>query len=543
MEETARGDLAASRQDFPLVIASMPASKQQRELSFALIALLCIIFAILAPFAHLPLARVDAFVPTVQTVMCVVDLITAVLLFAQYSLLPKPALLALASGYVFSALFAFTQTLAFPGAYSANGLIGDGINSPAWLFVLWHTSFSLSVIAYALLRDVGEPARGPRTSAVVTIAIPLVCIVAVTAGLTLIAISGAGYLPTTYLNTAYQTSFAHALNVFLWSLSVVAFVLLIVRGRTVLDTWLMPVLIAWWPNFLVAIFLTTVRFSLGWYAARCFALIASSILLFVLLAETTVLYARLANAFLLLRRERSHRLMGIEAATAAMAHEIKQPLTVIASSGEAALTWIERMKQKSSPLNRIAECLNSIVDASHRADEIITTIRGLFNRVTPDQRTIQHINDIILETLSLVQHDLQVSRISVTTKFGDDLPPIRVDRIQMQQVILNLFKNAIEAMNSSPNDKKHLRVMTGLNRPSDLSVLIQDTGPGIDTEDRERIFDPFFTTKVTGSGLGLSICRTIIESHGGTLQLIETNSRGSIFEIVFPIGSIIEGRR
>jgi signal transduction histidine kinase len=534
MDERPIGDSAASRQDFPIVIASMPASAQERRLSYGLITLLCAILAIVAPFANVQLGRIDAFVPTVQTVMCVVDLITAALLFAMYSVLPKPALLALASGYVFTALFAFIQTLAFPGAYSAKGLIGDGTNSPAWLFVLWHTSFSLSVIVYALLKDVDEPARVSRTSAAVTIAFALACIVAVTAALTWVVTAGVGYLPTTYQGITQQTSFARNLNVFLWSLSVVAFVLLLVRRRTVLDTWLIVILIAWWPNFLVAIFLTSVRFSLGWYAARCFALVASSTLLIVLLAETTVLYARLANAFLLLRRERNNRFMSIEAATGAMAHEIRQPLSVMASSGEAGLKWISR---KPPQLNEVTECLTWVVDASHRANEIIESIRRLFARVTPGQRTMQQINDIVLETLTLVQHDLQVDGISVTTEYRDDLPQIHADRMQIQQVILNLIKNAIEATRSSPDGKRHLRVVTGLNGNSDISVSIRDTGPGIGAKDRDSIFDPFFTTKATGTGLGLSICRTIIENHGGKLRLTETDFRGSIFEVAFPVGS------
>jgi signal transduction histidine kinase len=466
--------------------------------------------------------------------MCVVDLITATLLFAQYSVLPKLALLALASGYVFTALFAFIQTLAFPGAYSANGLIGDGTNSPAWLFVLWHTSFSLSVIVYALSKDIDEPARVSRTSAAVTIAFALACIVAVTATLTWVVTAGVGYLPTTYQGITQQTSVARNLNFFLWSLSVVAFVSLLVRTRTVLDTWLIVILIAWWPNFLVAIFLTSVRFSLGWYAARCFALVASSTLLIVLLAETTVLYSRLANTILLLRRERNNRLMSVEAATTAMAHEIKQSLTVMASSGEAGLLWISR---KPPQLKEVTECLTGIVGASHRANEIIESTRRLFARVRPGKRTMQQINDIVLETLTLVQHDLQVDGISVTAEYQNDLPQIHADRMQMQLVILNLIKNAIEAMRSSPNGKRHLRVVTGLNGNSDISVSIRDTGPGIGANDRDSIFDPFFTTKATGTGLGLSICRNIIENHGGKLRLIETDFRGSIFEVAFPVGS------
>jgi len=539
MEERPVEDVAASRQDFPVVIASMPDNARERRLAFGLIALLYAILATLAPFAHLQLGRLDAFVPTVQTVMSVVDLITAALLFAQYSVLPRPALLALASGYVFTALFAFLQTLAFPGAYSATGLIGDGTNSPAWLFVLWHTSFSLSVIAYALVKDVDEAARAPRKSTAVTIAFALVYVIATAAALTWVVTAGVGYLPTTYQGINQQTSFAQNLNVFLWSLSIVALVLLFFRRSTVLDTWLLAILIAWWPNFIVAIFLTSVRFSLGWYVARCFALVASSTLLIVLLAETTVLYARLASSFQLLRRERNNRLMSIEAATGAMAHEIRQPLTAVASSGAAGLNWLRRQPPE---LDRVTECLTRVVDASHRANETIESIRLLFARVTPGQRTMQQINDIVLETLSLVQHDLLIDGISVTADYRDDLPQIHVDRMQMQLVILNLIKNAIEAMHSSPRGKRHLRVVTGLNGNSEISISIRDTGPGIGVEDSTSIFDPFFSTKKAGTGLGLSISRRIVESHGGKLRLTETDVSGSAFEVAIPIGSSSDSR-
>jgi Membrane-associated sensor, integral membrane domain len=264
MGDTVIGDLTASRQDFPVVIASMPASKQERRLAFGLIALVWLAFAVMAPFAHIPLARVDAFVPVLQTVMCIVDLITAVLLFAQYSIL------AVACGYVFSGLFAFLQTLAFPGAYSANGLIGDGVNTAAWFFVLWHASFSLSVVVYALLKGADETASVSHLSTATNIAIALACTLAATAALTWVVTAGAGSLPTTYVGTIQQTQFSHILNAFLWLLSLMAFVLLLFRRRTVLDTWLIVILLASWPNFLVAIFFTAVRFSVGWYATRFF---------------------------------------------------------------------------------------------------------------------------------------------------------------------------------------------------------------------------------------------------------------------------------
>jgi signal transduction histidine kinase len=231
-------------------------------------------------------------------------------------------------------------------------------------------------------------------------------------------------------------------------------------------------------------------------------------------------------------RELNSRLMSIQAATGTMAHELRQPLAGIASSGAAGLNWIRR---EPPHLDKVRECLTRVVDASHHANDIIEGIRRLFAQATPGPRTMQQINDIVLEALNLVKHDLRVDGISVTTEYEDDLPQIHADRLQIQLVTLNLIKNAIEAMRSSPHGERHLQVVTGLNGNSSISLSIRDTGPGIGEKDRDRIFAPFFSTKKDGMGLGLSICRTIIENHGGKLSLVETEFPGSIFEVVVPI--------
>jgi signal transduction histidine kinase len=527
-----------SRQDFPLVIAVMPINERETRIALGVVILLLSVVVIVAPFARAPLTRVDAFIPVLQTVMCIVDLITAALLFAQYSIYPKRALLAVASGYVFSGLFAFTQTLAFPGAYSATGLIGDGVNSAAWLFVLWHTTFDLAVIVYALLKDADEAATPSiRANPVNTIGITIACIVGVTAGLTWIVTQGAGYLPTLYVGVTRQTPFAGGMDVFLLSFSAAAFILLFVRRRTILDLWLLVILFAWWPNFLLPIFVTVIRFTVGWYVARFFALFASSTLLCLLLTETMVLYGRLANANLRLQRERTDRLMSIQAATAAMAHELRQPLSGISTYGAAGLNWLKRTPPN---LVKVRSCLVSMVDASQRTGEVINSTLALF-KATSSQRIAVQLNEVVHQVLSLVQHDLQANGIAVTTEYQENLPQIQADQTQLQQVILNLIRNAIEAMGSSSSDDRRLRLATGFDN-SAASLYIQDTGPGISAENRDRIFDPFFTTKRVGTGLGLSICRTIVEEHGGSLRLTKTSSRGTSFEIAFPIDSTSNDR-
>jgi signal transduction histidine kinase len=534
-ENTAKNLSAAPHQEFSILVAAMPISARHRAIGLSLFILLFAVFAVMAPFADMPLARVDAFIPVIQTVMCVVDLITAALLFGQYAIQPKFAILAVASGYMFSGLFAFIQTLAFPGAYSASGLIGDGVNTAAWLFVAWHVSFNLPVIAYALSKDV-DGARGPVVgSTAVTIGFTIACILGVTAGLTWIASETAGYFPILYVGVTQQQPFARGLDLFLLSLNIATLLILFVRRRTILDLWLMVILIVWWPNFVLPIFVPLVRFTLGWYAGRGFALFATSTLLFVLLSETTALYARVANTVLLLRRERADRFMSVDAATSAMAHEIRQPLTGIAARGTAALKWLSRLPP-GPELEKLRELISSMVESSFRAEEIIKGIRGLFRPAMSRQRVPLQLNDVVREALSFAHQDLQTNAVSVATEYGNNLPQIDADRTQIQQVVLNLVKNAIDAMRDVSVRKRHLRILTSFDGKSCVALYIQDSGLGVATNNRESIFEPFFTTKPSGTGLGLSICRTIVEGHGGILRLGKSDGRGSSFELVFPIG-------
>ena len=158
-EAAAENSVQREWQDFPLVIATMPATDQQRTVAIGVVIVLATAAAVIAPFASIQVGRVDAFIPVLQTVVGVVDLVTATLLFAQFSIQPQRALLALASGYIFSGSFAFLQTLAFPGGYAPAGLIGDRLNTPAWMYVLWHTTFPAAILVYALSKDTTEAAR------------------------------------------------------------------------------------------------------------------------------------------------------------------------------------------------------------------------------------------------------------------------------------------------------------------------------------------------------------------------------------------------
>ncbi len=521
-------------QDFPLVIATMPATDRQRRMAVGVVIVLIVAAAVIAPFASIQVGQTDAFIPVLQTVVSVVDLTTATLLFAQFSIQPQHALLALASGYIFSGSFAFLQTLAFPGGYAPAGLIGDRLNTPAWMYVLWHTTFPAAILVYALSKNMTGAARPQGRPAMSAIAITVACVLAVIAGLTWIVTTKTEYLPSFYAtDIRLQTQFGNQINLALWLWGSTALAVLFARRRTILDLWLMVTLLAYMPSFLVAIIGSSVRFTVGWYAARCFILIASCMLLSVLLVETMLLYSRLASAIILQRRERTNRLLSVEAATAAIAHEIKQPLGSMSLNCDAAL---ECLKATPLDIEELRSCLTDVKNDNSRANEIVAGIRALFKATAP-QRTMVQINRLAQEVLRMVEHDLHVHGTSVSTEFQEDVPQVRADPIQLQQVILNLVRNAIDAIAIGPATIKAIRLVTTYDGKSVVSIYVQDTGPGITLDNETQIFDAFFTTKTSGMGLGLSISRRIIEDHGGDLRLTETSSRGSTFEITLPSGS------
>jgi signal transduction histidine kinase len=517
-------------EDLPLIIANLPATAQQRAIAVGVAVFLIVAVAIIAPFASIQLGPVDAFIPVLQTALSIADFITATLLFAQYSIQPQRALLALASGYIFSGSFAFLQTLAFPGGYASAGLIGDGPNSPAWIFVLWHTTFPAAILVYALSKDAKAAAR-PGRSSMPAITITIASVLAVIAALTWIVTTKVGYLPSFYTDVRFQTPLGNQANVALLLWGLTAFTVLLFHRRTILDLWLLLTLLACSPNFLVAIIGSSVRFTIGWYAARCFVLLGSCMLLSVLLIETMYLYSRLASAITLQRRERTNRLLSVEAVTGAIAHELRTPLGAIALNASTALS---QLRSRPRELEDLEDILGDIEADSHRAAAMISSIREMTTKTT-NRSALTSAEDVARLALRLLKHDLQINEVSVITEFEANLPDVQIDGVELQQILLNLIRNATDAMSSSRPETRRLQLKTSFDGHSTVSLLVQDSGHGISAGDRERIFDPFFTRKSDGMGLGLAISSTLIANYGGKLGLVKSDNEGSIFEIAIPI--------
>lgn len=535
-DNTAGAPAQKEEQEFPLIIANLPATGQQKAIAISVAVLLIVTAAIIAPFASIQLGRLDAFIPVLQTSLSLADLITAALLFAQYSIQPQRAFLALASGYMCSGSFAFLQTLAFPGGYAPDGLIGDGPNSPAWIYVLWHTTFPAAILIYALSKDTVRTDRLPRGSTTANIVFSIAATLTTIAVLTWIVTTKTEYIPSFYTSDVrLQTRFGNQVNLALLLWSATALAVLLLRRRTILDLWLMVTLLACMPNFLVAMFGSSVRFTVGWYAARCFVLVSSCTLLSVLLIETMFLYSRLASAITLQRRERANRLLSVGAVMGAIAHELKSPLGAIALNADTA---ISQLRSTPLELRELENILEDIEADSHRAAAAISSIREMTTK-TSHPSALTSAEDAGQLALRLLKHDLQINEVSVTTEFQGNLPDVELDGMELQQILLNLIRNAIDAMSSSPPEARRLRLKTSFDGRSIVLVSVQDSGPGIPAEDRERIFDPFYTTKHDGMGLGLAISSALAARHGGKLRLVKSDADGSIFELEVIVG----GRR
>jgi signal transduction histidine kinase len=295
----------------------------------------------------------------------------------------------------------------------------------------------------------------------------------------------------------------------------------------------MVVMCAWISEQAITGLLLASRFSIAFYAIRFYSLITSIVVLAVLLEETTRLYARHARSNLALRRERNNKLMNMEAMAASIAHQVRQPLMGITASGSAALRFLEH-----SPPNieKAGLALNRIVAASLRASEIFDDVRALF--AIGDQRPEPiDVNVMLLGALRTLREELDVHGITTNTELTSELPLAMGHRGQLQEVILNLVRNSIEAMATINDGSRVLRLSTELIG-HDIGVVVEDSGPGINPEKLDDVFDPFVTTKPNGMGLGLAICRMIIDRHGGTL-LTRSGKKGSgaLFQFVLPINS------
>jgi C4-dicarboxylate-specific signal transduction histidine kinase len=227
---------------------------------------------------------------------------------------------------------------------------------------------------------------------------------------------------------------------------------------------------------------------------------------------------------------RASRMALLGEMTASIAHEINQPLAAVVTNGGACTRWLA-MQPPNFPEAR--QALARMTRDAHRASEIIARVRSMASPGTATESWLD-VNGAIREAVALLRGELSANQVSIEIALADGLPPVRADRVQLQQVLVNLLVNAIEAMHNSAGRREIAIASFAEPREETITVEVRDTGCGIDARNASRIFDPFYTSKPEGMGLGLSISRTIVEAHGGTITAAPGASGGAVFRVTLP---------
>ena len=337
--------------------------------------------------------------------------------------------------------------------------------------------------------------------------------------LTWLSTAGVNLLPAIILDQTRMSPFVIypvLLTIFILAAGLVV---LAIQRRSILDDWLMVVTLVAILEMAFAGLLPTVRFSLGFYAGRVLSLIMSSVVLIILVTETTLLYARSARASATEQRERERRISEMEAVlihlsrvselgqnVSALAHEVNQPLAAISNYAAAGMRLAETAPERLKPL------LERLSEQATRASEIIRTMRDFVAQHEPEKRIVD-IDELLQRVVRLALAGEREPTPMIDIQCTPTASSAFIDRVQIEQVVFNLVRNAVEAMAECP--RRMLTLAMDLAPDNMIEVSVADTGTGLAPEIRSRLFQPFVTTKPAGLGIGLSICRVIVEAHGG----------------------------
>ena len=499
-----------------------------RQKYFAALLAAALLIAALAagPFAQIPLPGSGPLVAAYATAVLVNDLITAVLLFSLFSVTAAGGILCLATGYLVAALTVVPWVLTFPDALAPQGMLDAGLQGTAAIAAVRRLAWPCFVIAYLALdtRPGGAPVRRTGPAIVASVAVAVVAVFA----LGLFILVAGGTLPalmTSPRQVSPNWQYVPHAGVCLYA---VALCLLWRRGRSVLDLWLAVAVATLLVELVMLSYVSGgLRLVVGWWAGRLFGLVSASVVLFVLLAEMTTLYGRLARATASERRAREARLTTMEALSASIAHEVNQPLASMVTNADAGLRWLQRERPD---FDEATAALRRIVREGHRAGHIVTAIRSIFRKGAETRNPVD-VNEVVAEVAREMQRDAQLAGATLEIALDTSLPVVSANRFQLEQVLANLVTNALEAM-SRIERRRVVRVTTSRDASGQILVAVTDTGPGID--DDANIFDAFVTGKPDGLGMGLMLCRSIVEAHGGRIHAKTGIAGGAVFTFTLP---------
>jgi signal transduction histidine kinase len=497
-------------------------------LAVGIAALLCGATLVTVPFAGIRLGGTEPILPAYAAGLAVVEIMTAVLLLATLTLSRHRAVTVLAAGYLFSGLLAIPWAVSFPGVFPAFGLDVD-VQSTATLAAARRIGLALALLGYAVLRLVDRPDAPPGQSNAALLG-PILAVVAAAVAISVFSLSDHGRLPRFMTNTrevAPLWSIVPATAMLLYALTAA---ILIARRRSVLDLWVTVVVATLAMElFLLSYVAGGARLSVGWWTGRALGLVSAGMVLTVLVSQTVLLYARLADTTARERQDREARLTVMEALSASIAHEINQPLSSMVTNAYAALRWLDKAEPH---VLEATDALQDIVRDGHRAGRIVEETRGIF-RKTGGERELLDLSAVLEEAVDRLRFDVARAGVHLQVEPFQGRVIVAGNRVQLGQVVCNLVTNALDALRSTVGRER--RVTIRCRREGNWAVTsVVDNGPGVAEPQASRIFDPFFSTKSDGMGMGLMVCRTVIEAHGGQLWLERTDAGGATFSFRLP---------
>jgi signal transduction histidine kinase len=533
------GQVPDTFQELPFPPSLLPATATQRRAALAVSLLLLVVFLTTLPFARIRWVSFPGFILIQKTLMLVSDLITAALLFGQYSIGRTRALNILAGGYLFTALIVVSHALTFPQVLSETGLLAAGPQSAAWLYLAAHAVLPVTIIAFAVRPEDNHMIDDPAGGAVLSIA--GACLVAVGAVVTatVIVTLGHRWLPPLMEGGYYTIEARIAVGAAICFPLAALLTLARRRPPALLDLWLMVVMFAWLCTMTLGAFVSGGRYDIGWYVGSVFDWLTSIFVLLMLISETVGLYASQMRAAQLEHRDRERRIKEMEAVlihlsrvselgqnVSSLIHEVSQPLTAISNYLTAGLQLID-----GSNYERLKRVLRQSSEQAERASAIIRNLRGFIVRHEAEKH-VGSLPDVLRNAVRLALVGISAPAPSIEIRPDPAAASALFDDVQIEQVVFNLVRNAMEAMENT--NRRALTLTTKPASDNMVEVSIADTGHGLPPHIRAKLFEPFVTTKASGLGIGLSVCRVIIEAHGGRLQAEDNPEGGTIFRFTLP---------
>ena len=516
MDDAGRGSIS---------LISVPSRPADRRLAAVVGTGLAVALAVSLAMPPAALEGSEALLPAYAAALFINELITFTLLSAIALVERSRAVVILAAGYLFGSLATIPWVLSFPGAFPIIGL-DAGLQGTAVIAATTRIGFPCFVLAYALLRR--RPPAPHGVERAVVIAVVLVAVLV--AFLTALIVDAKTELPSLMRDTRNVTVLWHVVPPMALALYGAAIAALWRGPRSILDCWLMVVVATLAAELVILSYVSGgVRLSGGWWTGRICGLISASIVLFVLISSTTALYARLARTLLDERQTRANRLIEMRALTAAIAHEVNQPLAGIVTNADAALRWLRR---GAPDLGEAEAALQRIARDGHRTSRLVHDIRALIRSDMAEHAPLD-LNDVILAVAAARRDEARRRGVTLGLDLGD-VPMVSAGRLQMEIVIDNLLTNGLDAAAAQGGPQPSITVTTRRNKAGDADVSVTDSGPGIDAAVRARIFDPFVTTKPGGMGMGLMICRSIVETSGGQIAAEDVTPRGTSIRFTLP---------